>query len=59
VQSAPIAGAPIAPARDLNLYEDAVLRDSRGLARHLQLGIVLGRERSVVGSVREAVRASA
>jgi cytochrome P450 len=29
VQSAPIAGAPSAPALDLNLYEDAVLRDSR------------------------------
>jgi hypothetical protein len=28
VQSAPIAGAPSAPALDLNLYEDAALRDS-------------------------------
>jgi 2-polyprenyl-6-methoxyphenol hydroxylase-like FAD-dependent oxidoreductase len=41
VQSAPIAGVQIAPARYLNLYEDAVLRDSRGLARIRDAGPVV------------------
>jgi hypothetical protein len=41
VQSAPIAGAPSALALDLNRYEDAVLRDSRGLARIRDAGPVV------------------